>query len=45
MAESIVDMGRKTSKYKTCRFPERKAYTGLLQHFGSEPEAADVAAE
>ena len=45
MAESIIDMGRKTSKYKTYRFPERKAYTGLMQHFGSKSEAADVAAE
>ena len=39
------EMGRKTSKYKTYKFPERKAFTGLLQQFGSEPTAADVAAE
>ena len=45
MAQSIFEMGRKTSKYKTYKFPERKAFTGMLQQFGSEPTAADVAAE
>jgi allantoin racemase len=45
MAESIVDMGRKTSKYKTYKFPEGKAYTGLLRQFGSAAPASDVAAE
>lgn len=45
MAESIIDMGRKTSKIKTYKFPERKAFTGILRHFGNEVPATEVAAE
>lgn len=33
-AEALVELGKSTSKYKTYRFPEPKAYTGLFEHFG-----------
>ncbi len=34
MAESLVELGKTTSKYKTYRPPERKAYSGIFEHFG-----------
>ena len=33
MAESLVELGKTTSKYKTYRPPEKKAYTGIFKHF------------
>jgi len=45
MAESIVDIGRKTSKYKTYKFPERKEFTGILRHFGTSTSSDKAAAE
>lgn len=36
MAESLVELGKTTSKYKTYRPPEKKAYTGIFEHFGRE---------
>ena len=45
MAESIVEIGRKTSKYKTYRYPEQKSFTGMLQQFGIEETAGRAAAE
>ena len=36
MAESLVELGKTTSKYKTYRPPEKKAYTGIFKHFGRE---------
>ena len=44
-AESIVEIGRKTSKWKTYRFPEPKPFTGMLQRFGTEAPAGRAAAE
>ncbi|KIL44603.1 aspartate/glutamate racemase family protein [Jeotgalibacillus soli] len=35
-AESIVDLGKKTSKLKTYKYPEKKEYTGLLDTFGDQ---------
>ncbi|MBZ5202022.1 aspartate/glutamate racemase family protein [Planomicrobium chinense] len=32
-AESVVDLGKKTSKLKTYKYPEKKEYTGLLTEF------------
>lgn len=32
-AEAIVDLGKKTSKMKTYKYPEKKEYTGLLTEF------------
>jgi allantoin racemase len=34
-AEGIVELGKKTSKIKTYKEPEKKNYTGTLSHFGS----------
>ncbi|MFM1655796.1 aspartate/glutamate racemase family protein [Brevibacillus sp. B_LB10_24] len=34
-AEAIVDIGKTTSKFKTYRYPEKKAFVGLLSQFGS----------
>ena len=34
MAESLVELGKTTSKYKTYRPPEKKAYSGIFKHFG-----------
>ena len=34
MVESLVELGKTTSKYKTYRPPESKAYTGIFQKFG-----------
>ena len=34
MAEAIVELGKTTSKYKTYRFPERKAFAGMFEKFG-----------
>ncbi|MBI07339.1 MAG: Asp/Glu/hydantoin racemase [Rhodospirillaceae bacterium] len=45
MAESIIDMGRKTSKIKTYKFPERKGFTGMLATFGNEVPKSGIAAE
>lgn len=42
-AEAIVELGKSTSKHKTYRFPETKAYTGIFQNFGSAPARADAA--
>ncbi|MCM2533315.1 aspartate/glutamate racemase family protein [Neobacillus pocheonensis] len=33
-AESIVDLGKKTSKLKTYKYPEKKEYVGVLENFG-----------
>jgi allantoin racemase len=33
-AESIVDLGKKTSKLKTYKYPEKKEYVGALETFG-----------
>lgn len=41
LAESIVDMGKKTSKVKTYKYPENKEYTGELQRFGSAVVTSD----
>lgn len=35
-AEGMVDLGKKTSKRKTYRPPERKSFTGAMAGFGSE---------
>lgn len=32
-AEAIVDLGKKTSKMKTYKYPEKKEYTGVLAEF------------
>ena len=34
IAESLVELGKTTSKYKTYRPPEKKAYSGIFKHFG-----------
>ena len=34
MAEAIVELGKTTSKYKTYRPPERKAFSGMFEKFG-----------
>ena len=34
LAESLVELGKTTSKYKTYRPPERKAYSGIFESFG-----------
>src|SRR3989442_1694276 len=34
MAEAIVELGKTTSKYKTYRFPEGKAFAGMFAKFG-----------
>ncbi|RSK47443.1 aspartate/glutamate racemase family protein [Bacillus canaveralius] len=33
-AESIVDLGKKTSKLKTYKYPEKKEFKGTLKNFG-----------
>ena len=33
MAEAVVELGKSTSKYKTYRFPERKAFSGMFAKF------------
>lgn len=33
-AEAIVDLGKKTSKLKTYKYPEKKEYIGVLKNFG-----------
>jgi allantoin racemase len=33
LAESLVELGKTTSKYKTYRSPEKKAYTGVFEQF------------
>ena len=33
-AEAIVDLGKKTSKLKTYKYPEKKEYVGALENFG-----------
>ncbi len=35
VAEAVVELGKNTSKYKTYRFPEAKAFTGMFEQFGS----------
>jgi allantoin racemase len=35
LAEGLVDLGKATSKHKTYRFLETKAFTGMLGAFGS----------
>ncbi|MFQ5971218.1 MAG: aspartate/glutamate racemase family protein [Alphaproteobacteria bacterium] len=39
MAEAIVELGKTTSKYKTYRDPETKAFTGIFERFGSAGRA------
>jgi allantoin racemase len=34
MAEAIVELGKATSKYKTYRLPEGKAFAGMFETFG-----------
>lgn len=43
LAEAMVELGKSTSKRKTYRFPEAKAYTGIFDKFGSAPAQADAA--
>ena len=33
MTEAVVELGKSTSKYKTYRFPEGKAFSGMLAKF------------
>src|SRR5215813_5891098 len=33
MAEAVVELGKSTSKYKTYRFPEGKAFSGMFAQF------------
>jgi len=35
LAEAIVGLGKKTSKLKTYKYPEKKYYKGVLENFGS----------
>jgi hypothetical protein len=34
IAEAIVELGKTTSKYKTYRLPEEKAFAGMFEKFG-----------
>jgi allantoin racemase len=34
IAEAIVELGKTTSKYKTYRYPEGKAFVGVFEKFG-----------
>jgi allantoin racemase len=34
IAEAIVELGKTTSKYKTYRLSERKAFAGMFAKFG-----------
>ena len=34
LAEAIVELGKTTSKYKTYRLPEEKAFAGMFEKFG-----------
>lgn len=34
-AEALVDLGKKTSKAKTYKYPEKKAFTGAMAGFGT----------
>jgi len=34
IAEAIVELGKTTSKYKTYRPPEGKAFAGMFEQFG-----------
>ncbi len=34
LAEALVELGKTTSKYRTYRPPEKKAYRGIFEHFG-----------
>ena len=34
LAEAMVELGKTTSKYKTYRFPEGKACSGIFEKFG-----------
>ncbi len=36
LAESLVELGKATSKYKTYRPPERKTFCGIFERFGSK---------
>ncbi len=36
LAESLVELGKTTSKYKTYRPPEKKAYTGIFEKFARD---------
>ena len=36
LAEAVVELGKTTSKSKTYRFPERKAFTGAFSRFGAD---------
>lgn len=33
LSESLIELGKTTSKYKTYRFPEKKAYSGIFERF------------
>ena len=38
-AEAVVELGKTTSKRKTYRTPETKAFTGMFERFGSAGRA------
>ena len=43
LAEAVVELGKTTSKSKTYRFPERKAFTGAFARFGAGTVHAEAA--
>ncbi len=43
MAEAVVELGQSTSKAKTYRFPESKAFTGVFARFGADTGQAAAA--
>ena len=43
LAEAVVELGKTTSKSKTYRFPERKAFTGAFARFGAGTAHAEAA--
>ena len=45
MAEAMVELGKTTSKRKTYRPPEHKAFTGMFAPFGSSDQGHKEAAE
>ncbi len=45
LAEAVVELGKTTSKRKTYRFPEHKAFTGMFAPFGTTEKEGKAAAE
>jgi len=45
LAEAVVELGKRTSKHKTYRFPEAKAFTGMFARFGGAERGRAAAAE